>query len=229
MSSTTLNIIILTVNIILWIFFFIKFKKTYSPDNILHSISEEVDKLLIEINKSTDNDLTLLEQSKKQLQDLIDEADKRIQLAISEEHKAELSQTGAKKINAATRTAVNAYQKAKPRPAQNTNAEELTYIPEEHVKKYQEQETGFDFTLEPEAAPALQMDQPDKTVNSSGKTVQTELPFELTVSDDFVKTEKTFQQKVIELWRQGLDTQFIADKLSVSYAEVQMIVDIYGA
>lgn len=217
MSSTALNIIILTINIILWLFFFIRYKKVFSPENILHSISDEVDKLLIEIDKSADRDLTLIEERTNNLRAMIDEADKRIQLAISEEHKAELGAAGTKKLNAATKKAASAYQKAKPRPAENTNAEEFTYRPEEHIVQ--------------QSAPENIMPELQKSVPSGrpAQNVQTELPFEVTVSNDFVQTEKTFQQKVIEMWRQGLDTEFIAEKLSVSYAEVQTIVDIFGA
>lgn len=203
MTSTVLNIIILIVNVILWLFFFVKYKRVFSPENILHSISEEVDKLLIEIDKTADRDLSLLEDKKNSLKALIDEADKRIQLAISEEHKAELSQKGTRRINAATKKAASAYQRAKPQPAENTNAEELTYRPEEHQK-----------TVEPSV---------------SVSSVQTELPFEVTVSEDFVQTEKTLQQKVIELWQKNLDTEFIAEKLNVTHEAVQMIVDLYGS
>lgn len=206
MSSTVLNTVILFINIVLWVFFFVKYKKAFSPQNLLHSISEEVDKLLIEIDNTADRDLTLLEDKKNSLKALIDEADKRIQLAVSEERKAELSKKGTTAINAVTKNAASAYQKAKPRPAQNTNADELTYHPEDHINKK----------------------KPAAIQNIPG-TVQSELPFEVTVSDDFVQSEKSLQQKVIELWRQNLDTEFIADKLKVSYAEVQMIVDIYGA
>lgn len=210
MSSTVLNIIILSVNVILWLIFYIKYKRTFSPENILHAISEEVDKLLIEIDKSADRDLTLIEERTNNLRAMIDEADKRTQLAISEERKAELSHMGAKKINAATKSAAAAYQKAKPRPAENTNAEELTYIPEEHVSRKQQTAKTPDYETE------------------MPKNVQTELPFDVTVSEDFTTNKKTLQQKVLELWRQDLDTEFIAEKLSVSEAEVQMIVDIYG-
>lgn len=193
----------------------------------MHAISDEVDKLLIEIDKSADRDLTLIEERTNNLRAMIDEADKRIQLAISEEHKAELSHKGTQKINAATRTAATAYQKAKPRPAQNTNAEELTYKPEEHAARTQTDiESAFEgMTDHGNSSTGTTIPEPHH-VNVS---VQTELPFEVSVSEDFVQTEKTFRQKVIELWRQGLDTEFIAEKLSVSYAEVQMIVDIYGS
>lgn len=224
MSSTALNIIILTVNIVLWLFFYIKYKRTFSPENILSSISEEVDKLLIEIDKSADRDLTLIEERTNNLRAMIDEADKRIQLAVSEEHKAELSHKGTKKINAATRNAASAYQRAKPQPAVNTNAEELTYRPEEHAARKALE------TEEPEMQTVtltkpLSQYQP---AAAQPAEVQTELPFDVTVSDDFVQTEKTLQQKVIELWRQNLDTEFIAEKLSVSYTEVQTIIDFYG-
>lgn len=211
MSSTVLNVLILTINIILWLFFYIRYKKIFSPENILHSIRDEVDKLLIEIDKSADMDLTLIEERTNNLRAMIDEADKRIQLAISEEHKAELGQKGTKKLSAETRKAVSAYQKAKPHPAENTNADELTYKPEEHV-----------------ASPVAEFEEHAIHQNHSSTVAQTELPFEISVAPDFVQTEKTFQQKVIDLWRQGLDTEFIAEKLQVSYAEVQMIVDMYG-
>lgn len=212
MTSTVLNVIILIVNVILWLFFFVKYKKTFSPENILHSISEEVDKLLIEIDKTADRDLTLLEDKKNSLKALIDEADKRIQLAISEEHKVELSKKGTRKINAATKTAAVAYQRSKPRPAENTNAEELTYIPEDHSK----------------AKTADVMETRTVQTMTAAEMAQSELPFEVTVSEDFVKTEKTLPQKVIELWRQNLDAEYIAEKLGVTHEAVHMIIDMYG-
>lgn len=226
MSSTALNITILVINVILWLFFFIKYKKAFSPENILHSISEEVDKLLIEIDKSADRDLTLIEERTNNLRALIDEADKRIQLAISEEHKAELSQKGTKKIHAATRTAATAYQRAKPRPAENTNAEEFTYRPEEHLPSNAAVTVQIAETAK--EASGSQIKSSVSAQPSVRESVQSELPFEVTVSENFVTTEKTLQQKVIELWRQNLDTDYIAQKLGVSFAEVQMIVDIYG-
>ena len=42
------------LNLILWLFFYFKFKKTYSPKKVLENIASEVDKLLIEINNTTD-------------------------------------------------------------------------------------------------------------------------------------------------------------------------------
>ena len=49
MASIIIVIIIGIVNISLWVYFYVKFKKTFSPDGILTNISREVDKLLIEI------------------------------------------------------------------------------------------------------------------------------------------------------------------------------------
>ena len=47
-------VVFILLNLILWLFFYFKFKKTYSPKKVLENIASEVDKLLIEINNTTD-------------------------------------------------------------------------------------------------------------------------------------------------------------------------------
>ena len=80
------------INLILWLSFYIKFKKTFSPKKILENIASEVDKLLIEIDKTTDRDLSLLESKIQTLREVISYADKRILMAEKEESKRKMEQ-----------------------------------------------------------------------------------------------------------------------------------------
>lgn len=75
------------VNVILWISFYVKFKKTFSPNKILENIGKEVDKLLIEIDNITDRDLSLIENRIQTLREVISQADRRISLAKKEDEK----------------------------------------------------------------------------------------------------------------------------------------------
>lgn len=86
MSELIVIIIFFILNIILWIVFFIKLKKQYSPDVVLHEIKNEVEKLLIEINRVADQDITIIESRIKSLRNMIEEADKRTTLADSVEN-----------------------------------------------------------------------------------------------------------------------------------------------
>ena len=87
------------LNLILWLFFYFKFKKTYSPKKVLENIASEVDKLLIEINNTTDRDLSLIESKIYTLREVIAQADKRVMLLEKEQEKIVLEKETMAKIN----------------------------------------------------------------------------------------------------------------------------------
>ena len=92
-------IVFTLINLILWIFFYFKFKKSYSPKNVLENIATEVDKLLIEINNTTDRDLSLIESKIYTLREVIAQADKRVLLLEKEHEKIILEKETMAKIN----------------------------------------------------------------------------------------------------------------------------------
>ena len=124
-----IGIIFFILNILLWLFFYYKFKKIFSPNKILEKIRIEVDKLLVEINKETDRDLNLIEYKMKSLRELIDQVDKRIKLWEDEEEKnKKVNETlkqideikPVKKDNSTTKAQIENAYKIKPQKKQES-------------------------------------------------------------------------------------------------------------
>lgn len=80
-------IILLSVNIVALVIFWLKLRSSFSANRILGSIQSEVEKLIIDLGHEADRDVALLESRIAGLKELIDEADKRILLAEREEAK----------------------------------------------------------------------------------------------------------------------------------------------
>ena len=45
---------------------------------------------------------------------------------------------------------------------------------------------------------------------------------------DVTKNDKPVREKVLELWKLGMEPELIAEKLTVSLTEIRMIIDMYG-
>ena len=68
-------------NVVLWVLFFVIYKKNFSPDAILARIKDEVNALLMDIRRETDVSATIIKGRIDALEALIAEADSRITLA----------------------------------------------------------------------------------------------------------------------------------------------------
>ena len=47
-------------------------------------------------------------------------------------------------------------------------------------------------------------------------------------ASDPAKNDKPVREKVLELWKLGMEPELIAEKLTVSLTEIRMIIDMYG-
>lgn len=47
-------------------------------------------------------------------------------------------------------------------------------------------------------------------------------------TENISKPEKSIREKVLELWKLGIDPESISEKLEVSLTEIRMIIDMYG-
>ncbi len=86
-----LSILICIFNIIMWIFFFKRFKKLFSTDDVIDKARSELNSLLIQLDKSADRDISLLEDRIAKTKAIIEDADKRITLLKQELDKTEKS------------------------------------------------------------------------------------------------------------------------------------------
>lgn len=80
MTAVYVSILILVLNVLLWLFFFTRFKSSYSPEKVLLNIREEINQLFKEIIIETDREVSLVEAKIASLKKLIKDAEKMLML-----------------------------------------------------------------------------------------------------------------------------------------------------
>ena len=55
-----------------------------------------------------------------------------------------------------------------------------------------------------------------------------EKPVSIVPKTSIQKNDKPTRERVLELWKLGMEPEVIAEKLTVSLAEISMIIDMYG-
>jgi DNA-binding NarL/FixJ family response regulator len=86
------SLLVFSANIVLWVWFFLRYKRQSSPGQVLASIRDEVDKILLEISREADRDITLIDDKMRDLQAIINEAERYIRLSDVELRKREREQ-----------------------------------------------------------------------------------------------------------------------------------------
>jgi len=71
---------VLTLNIILWLVFLIRFKKLFNTDDIVNKTQKKIEHLVREIDNAADRDTYLARESTKRIQKLLDDADVKMGL-----------------------------------------------------------------------------------------------------------------------------------------------------
>lgn len=211
--------IILVINIVLWILFFLFIKKYFSAKGVLSDIKQEAEKIIIEINRETDNAITLMEAKISQVKDIIATAEKKVILYentfIQKENEKQIYQqlTNYEKTNTPMQKAINVY---KFNSSQNSvedlslftenagtsdfkNSEKLTSVNKK--KKTDDQTLELDFTEKKEEITIIKKEQ--------------------------IEPKVSVQEQIIKLAKEGFTPELIASKLSVSINVVTMTIDLY--
>ena len=211
--------IILVINIVLWILFFLFIKKYFSAKGVLSDIKQEAEKIIIEINRETDNAITLMEAKISQVKDIIATAEKKVILYentfIQKENEKQIYQqlTNYEKTNTPMQKAINVY---KFNSSQNSvedlslftenagisdfkNSEKLTSVNKK--KKTDDQTLELDFNEKKEEITIIKKEQ--------------------------IEPKVSVQEQIIKLAKEGFTPELIASKLSVSINVVTMTIDLY--
>lgn len=222
MSLLIISIIILIINIVLWVFCFRIFKKSFSTDGLLSDITESANNILKDINRETDNAITLMVAKIDQVKEIIETADKKIMMyentLIQKENERQLYQqlTEFQQGSAPAQQAVKIYNFNDA----SDNSELLPLFTENagtsDLKKSK--------AMKKNPYGANKKDDSDKN-----------LELDFSGSNDrpiFQQTEKIqpkvpVQQQIIDLSRQGLTADLIASKLNLSISEVSMTIDLF--
>ena len=76
-----LGIFLLCVNVVLWIFLYLRLDKRFNAAALLESIGDEVSRITLEINKATDISITLMDARKTELRELLSQVERQMALA----------------------------------------------------------------------------------------------------------------------------------------------------
>ncbi len=204
-GEAVLIIIISLINLALWVVFFFRLKRTFSPQALLTDIKNEVDKLLIEINKTALEDVTLIEEHAKALRSLIDDADKRILLLQGQEkgkkrEKEVLERLSNKKtVPVSDKKALQTYKKMSEKVEDEGHADGVQLSIDFDSYK-------IDDSLQPTPPP--------------------DLP-EISHVENSPIEDIPLKERVLRLAANDFSPDYIANKLGCSVSEVQLIIDFY--
>ena len=222
MSLLIISIIILIINIVLWVFCFRIFKKSFSTDGLLSDITESANNILKDINRETDNAITLMVAKIDQVKEIIETADKKIMMyentLIQKENERQLYQqlTEFQQGNAPAQQAVKIYNfndasdNSELLPLFTENAGTSDLKKSKAMKK-----NPYGVNKKDDSDKNLELDfsgSNDRPIFQQTEKIQPKVPV---------------QQQIIDLSRQGLTADLIASKLNLSISEVSMTIDLF--
>lgn len=215
-------VFILVVNIVMWIFCFKLFRKSFSAKGVLNDMKQEASKIILGINHQTDSAITLMEAKINQVREIIETADKKIMLyentLIQKENERQLYQqlTEFQQGTTPIQRAVKVYSlndisdKTEPMPLFTENAGTSDLKKSKAMKKSNSEAKSQD-TL----SQNFELDFSEK--NEGPKIQETQK----------IQPKVPIQQQIIELANQGITADLIAAKLNISISEVTMTIDLF--
>lgn len=222
---STVLFAIVAINVALWVIFLIRFKRLFSPDDVIEKTRAEMDNMIRDINNNTVRAIDIIDDRKKQLNRLIEEADRRIALARSEEAKkisvSALRDTLDKKaVSEVSRRAANTYKKNAPRSRPAPDASYAVTGEGEAISE--KQHSLFDDRQEEVRTKTEMNVMRDGTSYAKVPVIKPDVYF----SETPIVPKKNFTKQVLEMAEMGLAIEQIAKQLSCSKTEVQMILDM---
>ena len=241
------------INIILWVVFLVRFKKLFSTDKIINTTTEKMNKLVMEIDKATERNIFLTDASEKKIQKLLDEADKNMELFKEANRRLRDMISEAEKVSKRSEIRSPIYEpvrevireEIKPQPKtervvkknidaylQNSRKvidSESTFKVVDSVQQDLFEESKDERNKRPEQ-PKVDITDTVTTITEDGAAYK-EVPLIITRVYDEKPVPKENKKKnltkaVQELYNNGLTVQQIANELSCSITEVQLIIDM---
>ena len=233
------------INIILWVIFLVKFKKLFSTDKIIDTTTEKMNRLVRDIDNATDRDLSLTRESEKRIRELLSEAEKNMELFREAGQRLREMIAEAERLTRHVETKSPIYNpnieviKAKPTPAQPVRRNIDAYI--QNSTNYKGNSSiDAESTYRVTASEQQDLFSQDKIIMTDTVTNVTEdgatykeVPLIITkvydekpVDIDNKNKKKNITKAVQELYNNGLTVEQIANELSCSITEVQLIIDM---
>lgn len=241
------------INIILWIVFFIRFKKIFSTDKIIDETRMQMNQLIKDIDSATDRNMYLVREGKNTIDKVLKDADDYMQKfsEASMRLKNMIAETEKQnqKINKPT-SVLDEYNKPKLTRKTLTNPQIETYLKNSQSIKKTDPESSYEVVSnsQPDLFTASNVTSvlKDETIITKEGAAYKEVPLIITDVYDEKLEDKNFddekiivqnsiqqnykenslQQKVKQLYEQDYTSEQIAQQLSCSITEVDFIIDM---
>ena len=223
MTIIVLVSILITINIVLWIFGFFYFKKRFSSKRVLSEIEKEIYRLITDLNRQAESSVTAIEARRAGLMQLMESAKKYVELATDTLDKKAHSQDIIDALQSPSKTKFGTYShlgslhSVKMKPIQQDLFDTTSYNEMLNMSDATEVVLSGNKTK----------DKEEQEVIKSLKAPSFQMPA-ISKADKQIKVEKDLRTRVLELHSEGFDLDVIAKKLDMSITEVQLIVEMYG-
>lgn len=198
------------INISLWIFFAVRFRKIFSTDSIIDKTRAAINKMIMDVNRNTERDINLVNDSSRRLKSMLDSADQKMRQF------GEASDRLRDMIAESDRIARRPQQPAR-RGRGYVQAVGNGALRESQQASLfgDEQQTGHDFQLS---------EAPDGAAyrKESAASGQQDVSAAVSVREP----EESLPDRIRSLYEQGMGIEDIAAELSCSIVEVQLSIDI---
>ena len=211
---------VLTLNIILWVVFLIRFKNLFSTDRIIESTREKVNKIIKDVDNATDRNTYLTKEMTKRVQKIIDDADVKMELFKEATQRLRDMIAEADRINKGQRISIT--QKVDPDSAYELNVHEKPAV----------QGSLFEQQQDTYSRPVKSIQKNETNVTPDGAAYH-EIPLiitkvydEKTPKNEPEENHKNLSLLVQKKLDQGMSPEEIAQNLNCSITEVQFIIDM---
>ncbi len=224
------------INLLLWLVFFLKFKKLFTTDNIIQDFRDKLEDLIKDAQRNTALNINVIDEKIKELRAVSAEAGRKVALLrheLDSTEKSEALQSRIKMQTPASVTVNSAEEKTRRVRGSKTVSAAKTQGGR-IAKKYLQNELPAEDEavaltgLFRENAQRTLFDSPQITVTKEGDSYG-KVPIlknHVIVSDNPIKPKKSFARRVRELSDLGQSVEEIAARLERSTTEVQMVLDL---
>ena len=227
MEGVYFSLMILVINVILWLYFYYKFKKTYSPEKVLKSIRKEVDKLFKEIIRETEEDVSIVEARIKGLKSLIAKRNREKQVLSDLESvnkpEPKTRTTNQKKLSQYEQTAFSIPAERK----QPKTADDVVY--DEKKEEQLEFDSAVAESALEEYRDSVAVDVPQELISKaveSSKKPEKEKTIEIVLSKDPITPKKSTKEQILELHKLDFSPDKISEMLNIPENEVQLAINL---
>ena len=217
---------VLTLNLILWAVFLIRFKRIFSTDKIVEKTQAQINHLIKEIDMAADRDTYLAKETSKRIKNQIEEAQNKMELFQEATNRLRDMIAEADKINKGQKYTI------KPAPNANPDPDSAYEVNVNNIKP----EQGNLFEQNNDTYSDLKNKKPivkNETVVTPDGAAYREIPLIITKvydekPDQMTEAEKkkNMSMNVRRLFSEGYSAEDIAKKLDCSITEVQFIIDL---